>query len=607
MAECEHCGGVVPSESERCPHCGEAITPVPDELLGSEILGRYRLVKLIAEGGMGRVYLAEQAVGTVQRRVAVKVLRKQLGRDKQLMSRFAREAETLVRLTHPNTVQLFDFGALPDGAMALAMEYVQGPSLARELQQNGPLLVARAERMLTQICGALQEAHGHGIVHRDLKPDNLLIADRVGQGDFVKVLDFGIAKVSDGIGDRERKNTKLTQQGMIIGTPPYMSPEQFSGEAIDARSDIYSLGMIAYEMLSGKLPFMANTPWEWASRHLTATPESLHPDPARGLSAAHTRAIDAALQKKPEDRPQSVEAFMALFTMREGAAAPTLPLARTELAPPRTPAPTAANATMESTRPATTTARTGSLMRRRTPSLAGFVLVTIALASASWLVWLSLRKEPGDPAAVPAALPLPLASAPSEPASALPLGAAPPEEVPAPAVTHEDHLRRRHRRDKEASEATSEPAPAREKERDSELHLSDEAAQRAASVVPEAVVQPTAAERPASPEPAKASKAAPAKPQSVPEDLQNRIAKIQSSIGRPEAALGLYQAATGRYGAHPSLSALRTPLADAGEKRVRQLVADGRCAQAQAIQRALRSSVGSQPPPGLFGPKCPAP
>src|ERR1700710_2054468 len=133
MGHCERCQIDVPDDVSSCPQCGSELGAEPDELLGREVLGRYRIVRMLAEGGMGRGYLAEQSVGTVVRRVAVKVLRRQLGNDKQLVSRFSREAETLVRLTHPNTVQLFDFGALPDGTLGLVMEYVEGHSLAREL------------------------------------------------------------------------------------------------------------------------------------------------------------------------------------------------------------------------------------------------------------------------------------------------------------------------------------------------------------------------------------------------------------------------------------------------------------------------------------------
>lgn len=611
MAECEHCGAVVPLEGDSCPSCGQARSP--DELLGREILGRYRLVKLLAEGGMGRVYLAEQAVGSVQRQVAVKVLRKQLGRDKQLMTRFAREAETLVRLTHPNTVQLFDFGALSDGTLAFAMEYVKGHSLAFELHK-GPVSVPRTERLLAQICGALEEAHESGIVHRDLKPDNLLIADRSGQGDFVKVLDFGIAKVAE---DGERKNTKLTQQGMIIGTPPYMSPEQFSGEAIDARSDIYSLGVIAFEMLTGHLPFVANTPWEWASKHLTASPEALRPDPQRGLSAAHARAIEAALQKRPEERPQSVHAFLDMFTTRAGASAVTLPLAKTALALP-SEIPAAASDPEQTPTPSVNTARIGSSVPKRSIGLAGGVLGALALAALGTVLYFALRSTTSPagvapPAALPAFAPAPRAVAASSAPASLPFGAAMPESTatePAPKEPAEPRPRRHHSGDASKGRASSaEAEQGRASPSTSGTRVEDEAShdQGPGGDPPAPPAEPVT-----NPPVVRSGTGSPSPPRvnalTTPTDLQARISQISANLpAKPEVALGLYQAATGRYGPHASLTALRPQLTSAVESRIRQLLPAGRCAQAQAMQRALRGAFGGSPASGLFGSGCPAP
>jgi serine/threonine protein kinase len=595
MADCEQCGAEVPGDDATCAHCGAARPDAQDELLGTEILGRYTLTKLLAEGGMGRVYLAEQAVGTVRRQVAVKVLRKQLGNDKKLMSRFAREAETLVRLTHPNTVQLFDFGALPDGTLALAMEYVPGRSLARELRQHGALSVARAERMLAQICGALQEAHAHGIVHRDLKPDNLLIAERVGHADFVKVLDFGIAKVS---AEEELKSTKLTQQGMIIGTPPYMSPEQFSGDAIDARSDIYSLGVIAFEMLTGKLPFMAKTPWEWASRHLTAAPESLRPDAVRGLSQAHARAIESALAKKPADRPQTVQAFLESFTTRE-AAAVTLPIARAELSATPLPEPTVTPEAPQ--RALTSSSETASslLLGRRTPLLRNALIGAAGLSAVvGFAVWGAERKPVTPNARPPVATPSAARAPTVQPPGTLPLGVAPPEQDPDERQARPARRRREREGTSEPSEPSARTPAAREPARHEGLPTNTRD-----RPLPESSEAPARDGRLGRDSATRTARAA-----EIPPDLAQRIAQIQSAISsRPEVALGLYQAATGRYGAHPGLSAMRQPLAQAAEARMRRLLSEGRCAQAQAIQRALRGSVGGAQSANLFGPRCPAP
>jgi len=282
-----------------------------DPLLGKVIQGRYRPTKLIGEGGMGRVYLAEQKMGAATRKVAIKTLHPELSQDPQLVARFNRECETVIELSHPNTIQFFDFGALDDGTLFIVMEYIEGRSLAAEMEK-GLVEHVRVDKILIQACGSLHEAHGRGIVHRDLKPDNVLLTDRGGQEDFVKVLDFGIAKKGEA---EDPQKAKLTKQGMVLGTPPYMSPEQFSGKTLDARSDIYSLGIMAFEMLTGSLPFDAKTPWEWATKHLTAQPAPFEAFPA-GVNVSQNKknAVARALAKSPEQRHSTVLEFLQEFT-----------------------------------------------------------------------------------------------------------------------------------------------------------------------------------------------------------------------------------------------------------------------------------------------------
>ncbi len=617
MAQCEQCRTEIPEESRACPACGSPHAEVPDELIGRELLGRYRVVRLLAEGGMGRVYLAEQLVGTVARRVAVKVLRRQLGDDRQLVSRFSREAETLVRLTHPNTVQLFDFGALPDGTLALVMEYVEGHSLARELAQ-GPLPLARVERLLVQIGGALKEAHAHGIVHRDLKPDNLLIADRAGHGDFVKVLDFGIAKVSAA---DDAKNTKLTQQGMIIGTPPYMSPEQFSGEAVDARSDVYSLGVIVYEMLTGKLPFVANTPWEWASRHLTTDPMPLPLEAATDLLPRHAAAVRKALAKRVEDRPQSVDEFLALFSGAPGSMRASS---------------SAGNDLREETASSTLPELAGSSARprllRRTAlaigalACVGFVVGLVSLRAGSSSALRAPTREASSAQAGAPNLPAPHPSGlstpdfePREAAAPRPAGGASNDpRAPSARVHRREHLKSA--REDKATVAEPNPAgtpspppaaagfapepaspPLREAPPAAPAPEQPEPAPRPATARVEPPRRPPSDLRPSSS--AQASTSAP-----VPGDLQQRIAQIQATApGRLETALGLYQAAASRYGAHPALASARAELARAAEPRLKTLLSQSRCAQAQALQRALNAISAGTATGGLFGGRCPPP
>ena len=263
-------------------------------LVGKRIAGKYNIVRLLGEGGMGCVYLGEQQLGTTTRKVAVKTLHTHLSHDQSIKARFQREVGTVAGLEHPNTIQVFDFGEMEDGTLYIVMEYVQGRSVADILEKDGAMPPARVENILRQVTGSLEEAHGHGIVHRDLKPDNVVLCERAGVKDWVEVLDFGIAKRST---EHDPNEAKLTQQGMVLGTPPYMSPEQFTGQPIDVRSDIYALGVMAYEMLTGRLPWTANTAWEWASKHMTEAPyplerQPLGPNVPERMRAAITRALE---------------------------------------------------------------------------------------------------------------------------------------------------------------------------------------------------------------------------------------------------------------------------------------------------------------------------
>ncbi|HXN33339.1 MAG TPA: protein kinase [Polyangiaceae bacterium] len=317
--QCPSCQTSVDALQRFCPACGAALTLADeraeraeeDAIVGQTLGGKYKVIRLIGEGGMGAVYEGEQPLGTAKRKVAIKTLHPHLSRDPKIKARFEREVGTLAELEHPNTIQVYDFGASADGILYIVMEFLQGKSLASLLESEGAMPPLRVERIMRQIGGSLEEAHGRGIVHRDLKPDNVVLVDRAGKKDFVKVLDFGIAKRSHEVDSGEQK---LTQQGMVLGTPPYMSPEQFTGRPIDARSDIYSLGVMAYEMLTGRLPFHANTAWEWATQHMTQAPipiESL----AEGLRApeAMRRAIHRALAKAPVERFQVVGEFVEAF------------------------------------------------------------------------------------------------------------------------------------------------------------------------------------------------------------------------------------------------------------------------------------------------------
>lgn len=299
-----------------CAKCG-VLMPVAegtstDPMIGTIVGGRYRVTRLLGEGGMGRVYVGEQQMGTAVRQVAIKTLLEEFSRDPQVQGRFHRECGTVVGLEHANTIKFYDFGTTDSGDLYIAMEFVDGKPLADVIAADGRMTSTRVEHIMKQICGSLHEAHEKGIIHRDLKPDNVILTERAGEKDFVKVLDFGIAKRSDAA-DQAREQ-KLTQAGMVLGTPPYMSPEQFTGKELDRRSDVYSLGVMAYEMLTGKLPFDANTAWEWATQHMTAQPfpfEARLGELAASIPSSMKEAIRRALSKHREERQPTAREFYA--------------------------------------------------------------------------------------------------------------------------------------------------------------------------------------------------------------------------------------------------------------------------------------------------------
>jgi serine/threonine-protein kinase len=310
--KCESCGHDNVEGARFCAKCGAAV-PVAvigqaDPLIGQVIGGRFHVTGVLGEGGMGIVYAGEQQMGTTVRKVAVKTLHAHLSKDASVMARFHREVGTVAQLEHPNTIKVYDFGSTKDGTLYIAMEFVSGRSLAEVILKEGALAPDRVVHIMRQVCGALDEAHNQGIVHRDLKPENIILTQRAGETDFVKVLDFGIAARTESAD--AQKEAKLTQQGMVLGTPPYMSPEQFTGKQLDARSDVYSLGVMAYEMLTGQLPFDAETPWEWATQHMTAAPKAFEVvAPSKHIPEGLRQAILRSLSKERTQRQDSARQF----------------------------------------------------------------------------------------------------------------------------------------------------------------------------------------------------------------------------------------------------------------------------------------------------------
>ncbi len=283
------------------------MAPPKDRYIGRSILnGQFKILRKIGTGGMGSVYKASQV--EMNRLVAVKILHAKLKDRKDLVSRFRREARAMSHLEHPNTARVMMYGELDEGELYIVMEYLEGRNLNQIVRREGPMSLERAIPVLVQVCGALEEAHELGIVHRDLKPENIFLTNRAGFTDFAKVLDFGLAKVTE----RELRpgSIMLTQEGMVFGTPEFMSPEQAQGQVLDRRSDLYSLAIILYEALTGKLPFDARTSMEYIQLHVTKPPIPLDERvPGKTFPAGLSDVINKALEKDPEDRWATAAAF----------------------------------------------------------------------------------------------------------------------------------------------------------------------------------------------------------------------------------------------------------------------------------------------------------
>lgn len=312
MPSCPSCALEVVDGLQFCPGCGGALT---DPLIGSVLGDRYRVISRIGLGGMGVVYRAQHI--TLKRDLAVKVLLPEFGGKEEFVRRFEREAESASRLAHPHIIAVTDFGRTADGLLFLAMEYLDGRSLS-SLIREGPLSVERAVTIVRQMLAALNRAHAAGIVHRDLKPDNIMLIDREGHHDFVKILDFGIAKVTEPEPGREA----LTQAGVVFGTPEYLSPEQALGDKIDARADLYATGVILFEMLTGRRPFESDDKMRIISMHLShPVPRMRSVYPAIDVPPALEDVVMQALEKERENRFASASAFLTALEEAERLAA----------------------------------------------------------------------------------------------------------------------------------------------------------------------------------------------------------------------------------------------------------------------------------------------
>jgi serine/threonine protein kinase len=310
MVPCQRCAVPCDEGHRFCFACGAELTPptvLEDPLVGRTLPGGYRVTHLVGVGGMGRVYCAEQVA--LGRTVAVKVVHPSLADEELTSARFLNEARAASRLSHPNSVAIFDFGRTDDGRPYIVMEYLRGRDLGRVASDEGPLSLPRMVDVLRQSLGALEEAHALGIVHRDLKPDNIVLEPLRSGLDFVKVVDFGLAKILQE--DAQAKGAgALTRPGLVCGTPEYMSPEQSRGDALDGRSDLYSVGVVLFELLTGRVPFVADTATKTLLLHLTEpAPDPRDVTPERSIPAPFAEVAARALAKSCEDRFQSAREF----------------------------------------------------------------------------------------------------------------------------------------------------------------------------------------------------------------------------------------------------------------------------------------------------------
>jgi eukaryotic-like serine/threonine-protein kinase len=302
------------------------------DLTGSVLAGRYRILRKLGEGAMGEVYLGEHL--KIGRHDAIKVLRNNLSGDPEMIARFLRGTRNVSLIQHPNICTLYDFSDTESGIQFVAMEFVAGETLRELLAREGTLPIARAVRIVKQAADALQAAHEAGIVHRDLKPANIMVVPGRRGEDLVKVVDFDIAK-----GSAEGEGEEVTRHGFVVGTPEYMSPEQLIGERLDGRSDVYSLALVLFRMLTGTLPFRAEGMQDLMVLRLTQEPLRLsEARPDLPFPDALQEAVHRALARKSQDRQASAEEFGSQIAAALGGATATAPGALQAGAAPQAPA-----------------------------------------------------------------------------------------------------------------------------------------------------------------------------------------------------------------------------------------------------------------------------
>ena len=491
---CTVCRVLYRSDFSRCPRDGGEVVAIDtwdDPLLGATLAGRYLIEELIGEGGMGRVYRAVHH--ELPRHFAIKVLFGELAALSEMRARFRMEAESAARLDHPNLVPVVDVGETEEGLLYLAMEYVAGRDLAEIIESEGPLEPERAAALARRLCRGLQHAHERGMVHRDFKPDNVIVVEEDGI-EVPRIADFGLAVAVQDAGAGGR----LTRKGETMGTPPYMSPEQLTGRPVDARSDLYGLGVVLYEMLTGKTPFEGSV-FEVVRQVASGAPPAMSERaPGVAVPPELERVVMKLLSARPEDRHASAAEVMAdlesvIPPRRAVGRRTSAPMALTAAAPAELPiddepaAPVVA-APSRRRRAASDTGEMLALVKRRRRALTAVVMTGVALAIGGIVVTLVLRdrdsaagdgeepetavaESPPAPPAPAAVAPTPPAPAPvaipdaappapepaAEPPDAAPVPAPAPEPPPKPAVARVKPKEKEKEKEKDRPRAA--PAP----------------------------------------------------------------------------------------------------------------------------------------------------
>jgi eukaryotic-like serine/threonine-protein kinase len=381
---CLMCGASFPDATAFCPADGSALRAAVqgDDLIGELVADRYLITDMISQGGMGAVYVASDV--RLPQQFAIKVLKQQQTPDQSLIQRFRQEAEAVCRINHDRVARVFDFGFMADDRAYIVMEYVAGKTLAKLIEERGALDPLDAAKIIMMAAEGIDAAHRLGIVHRDLKPENVMILDDPDGGKRVKVLDFGIAKLKS-----TEESQGYTQPGFVIGTPAWMSPEQLLGENLDVRSDVYSLGLVAFALLTGEHAFTGHSEQAEMMARITVPPRTLsevRPDVA--WPAELLRLFERTLSKQPADRPATAGQFgKAMSTAVQSHSKVLTPARASTAAAAPSPMLASSAGSMAASPPlAVGDARAATPAKGRTPLLLGIgaAVVVVAVAGVLW-------------------------------------------------------------------------------------------------------------------------------------------------------------------------------------------------------------------------------